>query len=159
MAYTQSPRMTKEEIESLLKEAKTARFCSLNEDGTIHAVPVWYKYEKGRIMIGTPERSRKAKNVRRNKNVTILIDTSDDEERQPKGVIVYGKADLQKLSPMEPEAFSLFRRYIPENEIESYGRALSKIADWVWITVEPERVGSFDYEKDKVFQKALKEAR
>jgi hypothetical protein len=28
--------MTKEETESLLREAKIARFCTLNKDGTIH---------------------------------------------------------------------------------------------------------------------------
>ena len=32
--------LAKEEIESFLKEAKIARFCSLNNDGTIHAAPV-----------------------------------------------------------------------------------------------------------------------
>lgn len=51
--------MTNEQIESLLKTAQIARFCSLNEDGTIHAAPIWYKYENGEIIIVTPEASRK----------------------------------------------------------------------------------------------------
>lgn len=64
----------KREIESLLNEAKIARFCSLNEDGTIHATPVWFRYENGKVVILTPNRNRKARNAKLNKNVTILIE-------------------------------------------------------------------------------------
>ena len=85
--------MTMQEAESFLREAKIARFCSLNKDETIHAAPVWYKYENGEIIVATPPASRKARNVRRNKNVTILIDISEGGA-WPKGVIVYGKAEL-----------------------------------------------------------------
>ena len=74
MSYTQSPHLTSDEIESFLQEARIARFCSHNRDGTIHAAPVWYKYENGKMVIGTPHRSRKARNVRRNGNVTVLVD-------------------------------------------------------------------------------------
>ena len=74
LTYTQSPPMSVQEAESFLREAKIARFCSLNKDGTIHAAPVWYKYENGEIIVATPPASRKARNVRRNENVAILID-------------------------------------------------------------------------------------
>ena len=94
MKYTQSPPMSMQEAESFLREAKIARFCSLNEDGTIHAAPVWYKYENGEIIVATPPASRKARNVRRNKNVTILIDISEGGVGWPKGVIVYGRAQV-----------------------------------------------------------------
>jgi len=77
LPYTQSPHLTDEEIESFLKKAIVARFCSLNEDGTIHAVPVWYSYLEGKIIVATPVVSRKARNVRRNGNVTLLIDDSE----------------------------------------------------------------------------------
>lgn len=81
--------MTKEEIESLLTTAQIARFCGLNEDGTIHAAPVWFRYANGEIIIATPNASRKVSNIRRNRNVTILIDV---EEPTAKGVLIYGKA-------------------------------------------------------------------
>jgi nitroimidazol reductase NimA-like FMN-containing flavoprotein (pyridoxamine 5'-phosphate oxidase superfamily) len=59
--------MTKEEIEPFLKEAQIARVCSINKDGSIHAAPVWFKYESGQIIVVTPEASRKVRNVKRNK--------------------------------------------------------------------------------------------
>ena len=67
-------RLEKAELESILEEARVARFCCLNEDGTIHATPVWYRYMNGKIVVLTPDHSRKARNIKRNKNVTILID-------------------------------------------------------------------------------------
>ena len=59
--------MTKEEIESFLKEAQIARFCSINKDGSIHAAPVSYKCESGQIIVMTPEAGSNVKNVTRNK--------------------------------------------------------------------------------------------
>jgi len=39
------------EIETLLKEARIARVCCHNEDGTIHATPTWFRYEDGIVRI------------------------------------------------------------------------------------------------------------
>jgi len=84
--------MTREEIESFLKEAQFARLCSINKDGSIHVAPIWYNYESGRIIVVTPEVSRKVRNVRLNKNVTVLVDI---EQPTAKGVVIYGKAEVQ----------------------------------------------------------------
>ena len=91
MSHTQPPPFTEGEIESVLKQARVARLCSVNKDGTIHAVPVSYRYENRKITVITPTRSRKARNIRRNQNVTLLIDISK-RDTWPKGVIIYGKA-------------------------------------------------------------------
>ena len=131
--------LTKEEIESFLREAKIARFCSLNDDGTIHAAPVWFKYENGKIVIITPDRSRKARNVKRNKNVTILIDV----EAPTRGVLIYGTAELD--DEYMPAAISALEKYMPKEEAKSYMEGLSKKTDWVKITVKPERIASFSF--------------
>lgn len=135
MTYTQPPHMTKKEMDIFIRDAKIARFCSHNQDGTIHATPVWFKYENGQITVGTPVASRKARNVRRDRNVTVLIDISEGGV-QPKCVIVYGKAEISK--PVETvEAVSLFERYMPKEKAEDYWRGLSKLTKWVWIVVRP----------------------
>jgi nitroimidazol reductase NimA-like FMN-containing flavoprotein (pyridoxamine 5'-phosphate oxidase superfamily) len=148
--------MTKEEMESFLREAKVARFCSLNKDGTIHAAPVWYKYENGEIIVATPPASRKARNVRRNKNVTLLIDVSEGGV-WPRGVIVYGKAELTPSTMQIPEAVSLLGKYQPGEKAEPYARGLFKLTKWVKITVKPERMTSFDYNKDEAYRTAVQE--
>lgn len=78
-----------EEIESLLKENNVARICSHNKDGTIRAAPVSYRYMNGQIVIGAIASSRKTKNIKRNNNVTVLIDTE-----RAQGILIYGKAEL-----------------------------------------------------------------
>lgn len=103
--------LTREEILSLLEETKVARFCSLNDDGTIHAAPVWFKYDDGNIFIGTPASSRKARNVRRNKDVSILIDVGAPQIR---GVLIYGAAKTTELgseSEVEAMALSICEKY------------------------------------------------
>ena len=92
--------LTSEEIEFFLKEAKIARFCSHNNDKTIHSVPVWFKYENGIIIILTPDHSYKARNVKRNKIVSIPIDV----EKPPRGILIYGKAELDNEFDLKPTA-------------------------------------------------------
>jgi general stress protein 26 len=135
-------RLTKEEIESLLKEARTARFCSHNNDGTIHAAPVWFKYESGKIVILTPGHSRKAGNVRRNRNVSILIDL----EKPTRGVLIYGKAELDDRFDLESTAVSIAEKYMSkETAKEQWRTVCPPSVSWLRISVKPERLASFDY--------------
>ena len=142
--------LTREQIDSFLKEAKTARFCSLNDDGTIHAAPVWFKYENGKIVILTPERSCKARNVKRNKNVTILIDM----ETPTRGVLIYGTAEARTLDnefELEPTAISMCEKYMAKEKAKRLAfYFFPKVTSWVKITVKPKRMVSFDYTKDEV---------
>lgn len=157
MGYTQAPPLNSEEIESLLKEAKIARVCSFNEDGTIHAAPVWFKYENGQIVVVTPAASRKARNVKRNRNVTVLVDV----ERWPqRGVIVYGKADLEYSTGYEEHMSAtvpVCEKYMPRDKAESWCKDLFKISGpWAKIIVKLKRIASFDYAKDVTFGAVVK---
>jgi len=141
--------LTREQIESFLKEAKTARLCSLNDDGTIHAAPVWFKYEEGKIVILTPAGSCKARNVKHNKNVSILIDV----EEPTRGVLIYGIAEARALDnefELEPTAVSMCEKYVSREEAKRLAfYFFPKLTNWVKITVKPERTASFDYTKDE----------
>jgi nitroimidazol reductase NimA-like FMN-containing flavoprotein (pyridoxamine 5'-phosphate oxidase superfamily) len=156
LKYTQPPPMTRREAESFLREAKIARFCSLNKDGTIHSAPVWFKYENGEITVVTPPASRKARNARRNENVTILVDTSEGVG-WPKGIIIYGRAQVARDAMQIPDAVSLLEKYRPKNEAEAYARSLFKLTKWVKVTVKPESMASFDYNKDEAYKTATGE--
>ena len=141
--------LSREEIESFLKEAKIARFCSLNDDGTIHAAPVWFKYEDGKIVILTPAHSCKARNVKHNKNVSILIDV----EEPTRGVLIYGIAEecaLDNEFELEPAAVSMCEKYVSKEEAKRLAfYFFPKPTSWVEITVKPKRIASFDYTKDE----------
>lgn len=153
MSYTQSPHLTKEEIDAFLSEALIARLCSHNPDGTIHVAPVWYRYEDGKVLIGTPKRSRKASNIQRDRNVTLLVDVEGPPTR---GVIIYGEADVKEMDgdEMVDQGASIFRRYMTEERAQVYAEGLNKISRWVKITVKPNRFASFDYGKDDLYRRA-----
>jgi len=157
LPYTQSPHLSDEEIENLLKKAMVARFCSLNANGTIHAVPVWYSFMDGKIVVATPVSSRKARNVRRNGNVTLLVDDSGTRGAWPKGVIVYGEAKVGTVDLDIGEFTLLCEKYFPGDRARSYANGLLGLARWVEIVVTPQRVTSFDYGKDEAYRSATGE--
>jgi nitroimidazol reductase NimA-like FMN-containing flavoprotein (pyridoxamine 5'-phosphate oxidase superfamily) len=86
----QAPPLNSEEIESMLKENHYLRICTHNRDGTIHAAPVAYEYLNGKIVIVSHASTRKTRNIKRNDDVTVLIDT----QNPIKGVLIYGKAEV-----------------------------------------------------------------
>jgi len=154
LTYTQPPPLTDEEIESFLKQAKVARFCSMNGDGTVHAVPVWFLFEDGKVTVLTPVASRKARNVRRNGNVTLLVDISEGGV-WPRGVIIYGEAEIEHAT--DEEGVSYCAKYMPMERAEGYARGLMKLTRWVKMVVKPRRMASFDYTKDEVYKTAIGE--
>ena len=152
MVYIQSPVLTKEEIDKFLQKGNIARICSINKDGTIHAVPVWFDYNNGKIIIGTPKASRRVRNIKRNNNVTVLIDEVGPPTR---GVIIYGKASVDEKD-MDHAALSIFSRYMSEEEAKGYWKGLSEITEWVKVIVTPIHIASFDYSKDTKYLEAIK---
>ena len=136
----------------MLREAKIARFCTLNKDGTIHAAPVWYKYEWTNDPGNTG--NRKARNIRHNRNVTILIDISEGGA-QPRCGLIYWKAEMQPWTEDRfGEGVSLLKKYMPRDSAEPYARGLFKLTRWNIVTVRPERIASFDYNKDEAYRNA-----
>ena len=132
--------LEKEEIESLLEEARIVVFCSHNKDGTIHAAPVWYRYIDGKIVVLTPGRSRKARNVKRDKNVSVLIEM----RKPPKGVLFYGEAELDYSNPVST-AISICEKYMSKEKAKSFGEgSVSSGMDLV-IRVKPERMATFHF--------------
>jgi nitroimidazol reductase NimA-like FMN-containing flavoprotein (pyridoxamine 5'-phosphate oxidase superfamily) len=150
MDYTQPPNLTESEIDSFLEKAPIARICTLNKDGTIHAAPVWFRYRHGKIVFGTPTRSRKARNLRRDDRITALIDVEGPPTR---GVIVYGRAEM-KMSGLE-QAVWIFSKYMKPERAATYAKGLLGISKWVQVDIVPDHMGSFDYAKDRTYFDAV----
>ena len=55
MSYTQSPPLSPDEVLEFLNYVTVARVCSHNKDGSTHAAPVWFFYEGGKLIFGTPD--------------------------------------------------------------------------------------------------------
>ena len=135
-------RLEKDELESVLEESRIARICCHNEDGTIHATPVWYKYMDGNIVFVTVDRSIKGRNLKRNKNVTVLIDV---REPSPKGVMIYGTAELE-YGDTYPITLTICEKYLEKEKAKSFAKMMvSETGIDLMVTVKPERMVTFHF--------------
>jgi nitroimidazol reductase NimA-like FMN-containing flavoprotein (pyridoxamine 5'-phosphate oxidase superfamily) len=148
----QLPALTSEQVESLLGENSTARICTYNKDGTIHAIPVSYRYINGQIVIGSIASSRKTRNIKRNKNVTVLI---DNEKAQ--GVLIYGKARVEYDNVYET-AVSVWEKAIdaPRDKLERFVKAYLDTVKYVIIRIKPRHIVTFDGTKEHVYNNLVK---
>ncbi|HUF98039.1 MAG TPA: pyridoxamine 5'-phosphate oxidase family protein, partial [Ilumatobacter sp.] len=104
-------RMTDEEVAEFLAGRHSMSMCTINHDGTIHAVAMWYGFLEGALAIETKSRSQKAQNLRRNPSMTVLIEDGDTYG-ELRGVEMVGRAEFVE----EPERIwqlgvSVYDRY------------------------------------------------
>jgi hypothetical protein len=139
--YPQLPPLTQERLVAFLEEALWARLGTLNEDGTIHIVPVYFKYVDGQVLIATQDISRKIRNIKRNPTVTVLIDVTPWPF---KGVLIYGTAELD-YEDVVAKRTAIFEKDRPREEAIAYAQRLSDKWKCVIVRVTPTRIVSFDY--------------
>jgi len=153
LPYTgQPPPLTSEDIESILKENYRARICTHNKDGTIHAAPVSYMYTNGQIVIGSIASSRKTRNIKRNNNVTVLI---DNEKAQ--GILIYGKAKVE-YNNVYQTALSIWEKEIhaQRDKMERFVKAYIDTVKYAIIRITTQHTVTFDTTKDDVFNNLVK---
>jgi nitroimidazol reductase NimA-like FMN-containing flavoprotein (pyridoxamine 5'-phosphate oxidase superfamily) len=114
---------------------------TINEDGTPHIAPVFFRYQDGEIHIATQDPSRKIRNIKRNNNVSVLIDITDIPFR---AALVYGTAKLE-YDDVVNKRIAIFERTRSRQEAEDYARKLSDKWECVIVRVKPRRIASFDY--------------
>jgi general stress protein 26 len=147
--YPQMPPFTQEELVAFLNEAPVARLCSMNPDGTIHIAAVYFKYENGEILIGTQDMTHKVRNIKHNPNVTVLI---DNQAPPWKGVLIYGKAELDYKNVIAKRA-SIFERYKTPEDARKFAEDLANNYEPVVIRIKPKRMTSYDYSKSGFINK------
>lgn len=150
--YTQSPPLSSDEILEFMNYITVARVCTHNKDGSIHAAPVWFYYEGGKIVFGTPDGSVKAKNIQRDNRVTVLVDTEGPPTR---GVLIYGEAEISEEN-MDEIALKIFNRRMDNQRALDYREGLFKLAKWLAVIVTPKKIASYDYIKDTRYRQATR---
>ena len=141
--YPQLPAMTEDELVSFFDKALFARLATINEDGTVHITPIFFKYENGQILMASQDPSRKIRNIKRNKNVTVLIDTTDVPF---KGALIYGTAELD-YEDVVHKRIAIFERRLSPEDAETYAMRLAGKWKCVIIRITPLHIASFDYSK------------
>ena len=77
-----------------LKKQKILHLATIDNKGTPHLVPVWYKYIGKKFYIGTNTKTSKAKNIAKNNKICFCVDAGVWSPID--GVMGTGKAKLIK---------------------------------------------------------------
>jgi PPOX class probable F420-dependent enzyme len=140
-------KMTPQEVDEFLAGRRTMALCSINHDGTIHAVAMWYGFLEGAIAFETKTKSQKVQNLRRDAHITCLVEDGDTYETL-RGVEVVGRAEIVE----EPERMwelgvSVFERYQGTYREEMRPFVEAMLNKRVVIKVNVDRIVSWDHRK------------
>jgi PPOX class probable F420-dependent enzyme len=139
--------MTAEEAAAFLAESRKVQLATINPDGSVHLVTMFYAMIGGRIAFWTYRSSQKARNLERDPRVTCLVE-SGEAYFELRGVQVAGAVRCV----CEPAGVLGIGRHIaarmddvPADALEDYvTHAARKRLGYL---VEPSRVISWDHRK------------
>ena len=140
-------RMTDEETQAFLAGRHTMNVATVNHDGSIHLVAMWYGFVDGRPAFWTYGRSQKILNLERNPQITCLVEAGEVYE-ELQGVELVGRAELvTDYDQRMAIGRSVFERYIGtwSDEMQPYLDETG--AKRVGVIVTPTRVVSWDHRK------------
>ena len=108
--------MTDDNPQALLAGSEICVLATVNPNGSVHAMPMWYLYEDEVFMFMTGADTQKYKNVVRTGQATITVD-----RRTPPyyAVMVYGNAEVGSGLD-EGQRFRTAARYLGEAGAKAY---------------------------------------
>jgi PPOX class probable F420-dependent enzyme len=139
--------MSQEEVTAFLAEPRTATMCTLNRDGSVHAVAMWYGLFQGRMALQTKARSQKARNLARDPRLTCLVEAGEryDELR---GVELVGRAVfLDDAAQVFAVGASVYDRYVEPYTDEARRAVETMLQKRVAFVLDVERTASWDHRK------------
>jgi len=85
--------MTPDEVLGFLVTNTILEVATMGGDGWPHLAPMWYVVDDGKVVFRSFSKSQKIVNLRRNPNLTVLVETGDEYSRL-QGVMIKGTARL-----------------------------------------------------------------
>jgi PPOX class probable F420-dependent enzyme len=104
-------KMTDVEVDAFLHERRPMSLCTINPDGSIHAVAMWYGFLEGAVAFETKAKAQKVQNLRRDPRMTVMVEDGDYYE-ELRGVELVGTAEIvDDPERMWTLGVDLFERY------------------------------------------------
>jgi PPOX class probable F420-dependent enzyme len=139
--------MTAAEIAEFLAPPRNLQVATINPDGTPHLVTMYYAVIDGKIAFWTYRKSQKILNLRRDPRITVLVEDGT-EYGELRGVSIAGRAHLSEDHEAVMDVGTrLFSRYFGELNDAARAGVEASGAKRIAITVEPERIVSWDHRK------------
>jgi PPOX class probable F420-dependent enzyme len=139
--------MTPDEVDGFLAERRPMTMCTVNHDGSIHAVAMWYGFLEGAVAIETKSKSQKAVNLRRDPRMTCLFEDGDLYE-ELRGVELVGTAEIiDDPKRMWDLGVNLFERYYGSYTDEMRPLVETMLNKRIVAKLHVERTVSWDHRK------------
>lgn len=140
-------RLNDAEASALLNSSRTLHVATLNVDGSVHLVPMWFVLVDGSPVFWTYTRSQKIKNLERDPRITVMAE-SGEQYSELRGVQIRGRARLTTDSEAVIDIGErLYTRYFgPLDEAAREGVAYSA-RKRTRVTVEAQKVVSWDHSR------------
>jgi len=135
----------------LLDARHVASLATENPDGSIHMVAVWYWFDGTHVFVATSSRSRKARNLRSNPKVSLMVDARDPAASR--GITITGTAEIVTADSAQKSNAEIHRKYLSVAALTdaSVGPAIAAWDD-VTIQITPISVIAWDMrEADRQF--------
>ena len=85
--------MSTDEVDAFLAERRAMTMSTINGDGSIHSIAMWYGFLEGAVAIESKAKAQKVVNLRRNPNLTMLVEDGDTYD-ELRGVTLIGKGEV-----------------------------------------------------------------
>lgn len=127
----------------LLAARLIANLATVNPNGTVHLVPLWFIWRSPHILLPTNHATRKIRNLERDPRATIMIDDSRGGF-DLRGLTLLGEATIDRGSDTAATNRRIHLKYLTEE-----GRQLAAVdrylaTDDVTIRFLPRRVSNWD---------------
>ena len=140
-------KMTPDEVDAFLRERRPVTLCSINHDGSIHAVAMWYGFLEGCMAFETKAKSQKVQNLRRDPRITCMAEDGDYYE-ELRGVELVGRAEIvEEAERMWPLGVDMFERYYSPYTEDLRPFVETMLNKRVVVKVHVDRVVSWDHRK------------
>ena len=140
-------KMTPEEVDGFIHERRPMTMCSINHDGSIHAVAMWYGFLDGAVAVETKAKAQKAQNLQRDPRLTCMFEDGDYYE-ELRGVELVGRAEVvDDPERMFELGVSVFERYYNPYTEELRPFVETMLHKRVVIKLHVDRVVSWDHRK------------
>jgi PPOX class probable F420-dependent enzyme len=139
--------MTPEEVDEFLQGRRSMTMSTIGADGSIHSVAMWYGFLEGAVAIESKAKAQKVVNLRRNPNLTMLVEDGETYE-ELRGVTLIGKGEIVE----DPDRIwelgvSVFSRYNAPYTEEMRPFVEIMLRKRVVVKLHVDRVISWDHRK------------
>jgi PPOX class probable F420-dependent enzyme len=129
--------------DELLAARLIANLATLNLDGTVHLVAMWFLWQDAAVLIPTSATTRKVRNLARDPRATVMIDDSRGGF-DLRGITMYGRADVVTGDEALALNHAIHRKYVEDAGLELDAVRSYLSSDDVTVRFVPERVSSWD---------------